>query len=131
MVREQETSLGEMADKLGVHQLKLNDLSEITESMKTEGWTEDHEVNNCMGCNDGFSISKRKVWICVCLLRFLLSSQVFFLPLGMTAPLPQLWKDLLCELLRQQNDAAFIKEACACVRHLLHPLAAETQRELN
>lgn len=61
MVRDQEKSLWEMADKAEQQQIRLNDLSEINDSMKTEAWTDDQDIRNCMNCNEVFSISKRKV----------------------------------------------------------------------
>ena len=60
-IRDQEQTLTDMATKLQAKDRRLDEMSELNDSNKTEGWVDDASIRECMKCGDPFSLNKRKV----------------------------------------------------------------------
>ncbi|EDO44969.1 predicted protein, partial [Nematostella vectensis] len=57
---EQETALVEMGYHLSTSQQKVEEMKEVTLTMKEMKWTDDKEALNCQQCEQPFSLSRRK-----------------------------------------------------------------------
>ncbi|XP_031548653.1 RUN and FYVE domain-containing protein 2-like [Actinia tenebrosa] len=57
---EQETALVEMGSHLSNSQLKVEEMKEVTKTIKDMKWTDDKEALICQLCEQPFSLSRRK-----------------------------------------------------------------------
>ncbi|XP_020612593.1 RUN and FYVE domain-containing protein 2-like [Orbicella faveolata] len=57
---EQETALVEMGSHLSNSQQKVEEMKEVTQSMKDMKWAEDKDTAQCQQCNQPFSLARRK-----------------------------------------------------------------------
>lgn len=57
---EQEMALVEMGSHLSNSQQKVEEMKEVTQSMKDMRWAEDKDAAQCQQCNQPFSLARRK-----------------------------------------------------------------------
>ncbi|XP_027038008.1 RUN and FYVE domain-containing protein 2-like [Pocillopora damicornis] len=57
---EQEMALVEMGSHLSNSQQKVEEMKEVTQSMKDMKWAEDKDATKCQQCNQPFSLARRK-----------------------------------------------------------------------
>lgn len=57
---EQEMALVEMGSHLSNSQQKVEEMKEVTQSMKDMKWAEDKDAAQCQQCNQPFSLARRK-----------------------------------------------------------------------
>ncbi|KJE88857.1 hypothetical protein, variant [Capsaspora owczarzaki ATCC 30864] len=60
-LQEQESALIDLGGALSKSAVKIDNLAQIQESIRTKTWDEDSEVKNCRRCNNAFSMARRRV----------------------------------------------------------------------